>query len=125
MYDQSRHWQRIVAIIGSLLGLLMPLNIVCAQHTFAELSAQWWQWAFSIPTSKNPLFDDTGVYCMVGQRDDLWFLGGSFSGPVTRTCTIPEGTSLFFPVVNNVQFDSPNLCGQGEESIPLKTLRAN
>jgi len=130
MQNQRKHWLRIVAIIGSILGLLMPLNMVYAQHrnpqeNFAELSAQWWQWAFSIPPSKNPLFEATGDHCMVGQRGDLWFLGGSFIGSVTRTCTIPEGTTLFFPVANNVQFDSPNVCGQDDRSIPLRALRAN
>jgi hypothetical protein len=125
MRDQRKHWQRIVAIIGSILGLLMPLNTVYAHRSFEELSAQWWQWAFSMPPSTNPLFDGTGDHCMVGQRSDLWFLGGSFIGSVTRTCIIPEGTSLFFPVINSVQFNSPNMCGQDEESISLDALRAN
>ena len=125
MPGQRKHGQCLVAIIGSILGLLMPLNLVGAHQPLEELSAQWWQWAFSIPPSKNPLFDGTGDHCMVGQRGDLWFLGGSFIGSVTRTCTIPEGTLLFFPVINSVQFDSPNMCGQDEESIPLDALRAN
>jgi hypothetical protein len=32
-----------------------------------------------------------------------WFLAGSFGeGPVTRTCTIPAGRQVYFPVLNQV-----------------------
>src|SRR5215831_15880144 len=30
----------------------------------------------------------------------VWFLAGPFVGAVTRTCTLPQGTALFFPIVN-------------------------
>jgi hypothetical protein len=50
---------------------------------------------------------------------------GTFGGgETTRTCTIPEGKTLFFPVINGVNFDSPNVCGQGPERIPVEDLRA-
>ena len=37
--------------------------------SFRELSAQWWQWALSIPAPVNPLaeFTDDGSVCMLGQ----------------------------------------------------------
>ena len=64
-----------------------------------SLSAQWWQWALSIPSSENPLLDTTGEKCMVGQRGSTWFLAGLFGGgaPVIRTCTVPDNVNLFFP----------------------------
>jgi len=35
----------------------------------------------------------------------VWFLAGTFGGgPVTRTCTIPAGKAIFFPVTNIVAF---------------------
>jgi hypothetical protein len=52
---------------------------------------------------------------MVGQRGSVWFLAGTFfplSGPVTRTCSIPEDTELFFPVINLVNINTPGICGQ-------------
>lgn len=71
------------------------------------LSAEWWQWALSIPASVNPLsFNDpmgSSDYCGVGQHGDVWFLGGRFDGSgslATRACTIPAGTSIFFPIIN-------------------------
>jgi hypothetical protein len=45
-----------------------------------------------------------------------WFLAGTFGGGsvVERTCTMPVGTHLFFPVVNVVAF--PFASGETEEN---------
>ena len=39
---------------------------------------------------------------MVGQHGFVWFLTGvnNISGTVTRHCAVPEGTALFFPILN-------------------------
>src|SRR5262245_26501057 len=110
----------VSVIIGA--GLLLPLTRAFADSApFKQLSAEWWQWALSIPAAENPQLDTTGGDCVVGQRGDVWFLAGTFGGgTVTRTCSVPEGTVLFFPVVNFVYFDSPNVCGQGPDSIPVE-----
>jgi hypothetical protein len=51
----------------------------------------------------NPLTDTTGEHCAQRQVDTVWFLGGSPStDPVVRTCEIPAGKSLFFPLINNI-----------------------
>jgi len=69
--------------------------------TYGEWSARWWQWVFAIERSVNPLLDTTGVNCGQGQSGDVWFLAGTTGGgPVTRSCTIPAGKGIFFPVVN-------------------------
>lgn len=89
--------------------------------SFAALSAQWWQWALSIPVASNPLLDPavpgttSAVNCMVGQRGAVWFLAGKFldGGTVRRSCSVPAGVALFFPVINSVNVNSPNICGQG------------
>jgi hypothetical protein len=79
----------------------------------ASITAQWWQYINSIPPAANPLIDPTGGSCMVGQRDPIWFLAGTFyGGTAARTCMIPAGQWLFFPVINNVWFNTPNICGQ-------------
>jgi len=105
---------------------MMPLNMASAgSNSFKKLSAEWWQWALSIPTSINPQLDATGENCVVGQRGSVWFLAGTFGGgSATRTCAVPEGKDLFFPVINSVFFDSPNVCGQGPDSIPVEDMRA-
>jgi hypothetical protein len=88
------------------------------------LSAEWWQWALSIPAPVNPLRDPTGDNCMIGQRGPTWFLAGVFgSGTAVRTCTLPEGKELFFPAFNSVEFNTPNVCGQGPEDFSAEKMR--
>jgi len=72
--------------------------------TYSEWSARWWQWLLSFPADSNPNFDTTGAACDAGQTGPVWFLAGVFGGTVTRTCTIPAGKAIFFPVLNNVTF---------------------
>jgi hypothetical protein len=69
--------------------------------TYAEWSAAWWQWNFSIPVPSNPTFDITGQHCRVQQSRPVFFLAGiATGGSVTRECTVPSETPLFFPIIN-------------------------
>jgi hypothetical protein len=69
--------------------------------TYGKWGARWWQWVVSAPAATNPLLDTTGEDCAVGQTGKVWFLAGTAgAGSVVRTCTVPTGTSLFFPVLN-------------------------
>lgn len=124
MKIRTRCFAAILGIVG--LGLILPPKLALADsQSFKELSAEWQQWALSIPTPINPMLDTTGGNCMVGQRGSVWFLAGIFGGgSATRTCAVPEGKLLFFPVINSVNFDTPNVCGQGPVSISVKELRA-
>jgi hypothetical protein len=81
---------------------VLPPNSHAFGKTYGEWSAAWWQWAYSIPVEDNPLFDETGKNCAVGQSGHVWFLGGVYneSGEAERTCIIPTGTALFFPILN-------------------------
>ena len=99
--------------------LLMLLNTASAQ----DLNSQWWQWALSIPASVNPLTDATGDNCFVGQRGTTWFLAGVFfGGSATRACSIPENTTLFFPAINSVQINTPNVCGLGPNNLSVADM---
>jgi hypothetical protein len=72
---------------------------------FANL---WWQWAFSMPQDISPVRDETGVYCDVGQSGPVWFLAGGYgSANITRSCDIPAGKHLFFPVINMLAYTPP------------------
>ncbi len=64
---------------------------------------------------------------MVGQRGSVWFLAGFFLGspePIKRICSVPEGTTLFFPVINSDAINAPNVCGDPPENSSVKDLRA-
>lgn len=92
-------------------------------ESWRSLSAQWWQWTLSTPAASNQVLDSSGASCMVGQRGPVWFLGGTFSGqPTVRTCNVPDNVSLFFPVINNVNFNTPG-CFQENRNLTLAELR--
>lgn len=69
-------------------------------HTYGEWADRWWQWVDSIPKSVNPMIDPTGANCAQGQSGPVWFLAGSPGGSYDRSCTIPAGKAVFFPVSN-------------------------
>lgn len=71
-------------------------------HMYGELSADWWEWAFSFPRADIPFMNTGGpVDISAGQAGHVWFLAGANSGLQTpRTGTVPTGTKLFFPLAN-------------------------
>jgi hypothetical protein len=92
--------------------------------TESELTAKWWEWAYSIPVSENPLFDETGDDAFNGQPyKKVMFLAGviNVSGMAERSITVPEGTAFFFPILN-VENDNGGVPKANQLS--LKQLRA-
>jgi hypothetical protein len=90
-----------------------------------ELTTQWWQWAMAAPPESNPVRDQTGTHCAVGQEGNVWFLAGGF-GPskVRRSCEIPHGKRIFFPVINMVYWPrseqaEPCCCEHAKEQAAL------
>ncbi len=109
----------IVLALSVILALSLAMPAAFAQvgqgakasGKASELAADWWQWALSKPTDVNPLLggdpdyseeqcDGQPVTDVPGKK---WFLAGTFdASTVERTCTMPVGTQLFFPVGNVV-----------------------
>ena len=119
--------EKVLALIAAaFMGTSAPASAhEDSNESFRTLSAQYWQWATSIPLARNPLADSTGANCMVGQRGPVWFLASTLApGPVSRTCTIPEGTTLYFPVLGALNINTPNLAGQGPDNKSVSDLRA-
>jgi hypothetical protein len=102
---------RQLLLFGAVLALLAcaagnpgpgPRQVDVGRGT-PQLSAAWWQWAMSTPEEDSPLADLTGEKCAVSQAGGTWFLAGGFgSSKIRRTCTVPSGKALFFPLVNMV-----------------------
>ena len=120
-----------VALVGALIGLMAligPAAVDAGSGDYRTLSAEWWKWAYSLPCTDalcpNSVLDQTGDYAVVGQHGEVWFLAGSFGETVTRHAYVPEETQIFFPVINNSFFDSPNNCGQDSNSIGIDEARA-
>jgi hypothetical protein len=73
--------------------------------TYGRWTVQWWQWVLAIPKPKNPVIDKTGEH--VGENQpfrDVWYLAGKLPEAdiilPRRSCSIPEGRSILFPVIN-------------------------
>jgi hypothetical protein len=91
--------------------------------TYAEWTAKWWQWAYSMPEADNPMIDDTGKNCANNQSGPVWFLAGTGGGAVTRQCTIPSDKGILIPIIN-VACDSatdPSLDTEAELRTCAKT----
>jgi hypothetical protein len=76
--------------------------------SYNELAGDWYNWAVQFPLATNPIVEDGEIDCTRGQAGHIWFLAGNFGGfagepnPSKRTCTIPGGKALFFPLANNL-----------------------
>lgn len=112
--------RRFLEIVGMGLGLtlvsgpnwaadrieVLEPGIKHFRKSYNELTGDWWNWAVQFPLATNPIVENGAVDCTRGQRGKIWFLAGNFGGaagepnPSDRTCTIPGGKALFFPLVN-------------------------
>ena len=93
--------------------------------TYGVWSARWWQWALGQPVPTNPLLDTTGASCGVGQAGKVWFLAGTFGGgSAIRTCTIPAGKALFFPVANAFCSEEGNGTPEAQRACAKSTMDA-
>jgi hypothetical protein len=99
---------------------VLPPHSHAYGKTYGEWSAAWWNWAFSLPVDQNPFFDETGCeHGANGQSGPVWFLTGVIneSGTAERTCTVPAGKALFFPLLN---VNCGTLTGDGETEAELR-----
>jgi hypothetical protein len=126
-----KHTRDIFTIVVMVMGLMSLDEVASAQglppSQLPELTAEWWQWWLSMPSSVNPLTDTTGEQCMVGQRGPIWFLAGNLyeTQAVTRSCSVPGDRTLFFPVINEVAISAPaGVCGSTGPGT-AKQLRAD
>jgi len=97
-------------------------GIVPPSQLYSRLSADWWQWALSMPVRNppytgaiyHPLWDLTGAAADNGQDPSscYYYIGGAMgyvlndvpvwnqNWVITRDITIPSGKHLFFPILN-------------------------
>ena len=86
-------------------GEVLPLKAHAFGTSYEKLAEGFVGWALQGPN--NPILDTDGRYCALGQSGPVWYLGGTFGGAVVRSCTIPEGKSLFFPVFDGFWVQYP------------------
>ncbi len=104
----AKHWcsgLMVVGVIVALLGSTMafarnsnPGVLPPQSHpyglTYSEWSAQWWQDAVQVATLGGcPM-------ASAGPTDQVLFLAGTTGGSETRSCTVPSGKAILFPIIN-------------------------
>lgn len=85
---------------AALQHLIAPIKSNPVGQSYGNWAATWWKWVLGIPAPVNPLTEKTGEFCAQGQVGQVWFLAGSLVGPADRSCTVPTGKALFFPLIN-------------------------
>ena len=97
---------------GTTPGVIPP-NANPYGMTYGQWSAAQWQWTIQSPNiTTSPVVDPNPgsaaspepVDCALGNTGRVWFLGG-INGPQNyttayRSCSIPAGVALFFPVID-------------------------
>ncbi|MEZ4399226.1 MAG: hypothetical protein R3B06_04360 [Kofleriaceae bacterium] len=68
-------------------------------RSMSQWAAAWWTWAIELPRTDHPI---AGGPCTAGQSGDVFFLAGNFGGTEARTCTVPAGKALQFPILNSL-----------------------
>jgi hypothetical protein len=102
---------------GSINPGLYPVDSKPFGLAFPQWSEKWWQWMVSIPQPQNPLNDDTGKNCGEGQNNpNVWFMTGTGSGTVVRSCTIPSSKAILIqPAGNECSYaENPSLKTESE-----------
>ena len=68
-----------------------------------EWSKRWWRWALSFDDDDSPVTDPDGSQCAAGQSGPVWYMAGTYGTARTiRSCQVPAGKTLFFPLVNEL-----------------------
>ncbi len=91
--------------------LVPPGDARLKGKTYEQWAAAWWQWALEMPLTNSagaihPSYKDSPKFDVTeSQTGDVWFLGGPFldspsAGTIRRSCRIPTGKALFFPLFN-------------------------
>ena len=122
-FTTNRSWKFVSMVVVFLAFAVVPVSNVLADKwgggiaqvngkAYGTLAAEWWQWAFDTEFSQ---FQNGEVDCSAGQSGKVWFLAGTLSGnPDERTCSIPKGKTLFFPLVNYGFWNPDDSCPEDQ-----------
>lgn len=100
--------------------IVVPPQELVAHTSQAEWSRAWWEWAGSFDGADSPVADRTGTKCGLKQHGPVWFLAGTYGTQrAIRTCKVPHGKYLFFPLINYVVMPTTQTASCGAECCPF------
>ncbi|MEO7850670.1 MAG: PEP-CTERM sorting domain-containing protein [Rubrivivax sp.] len=93
----------------------------------ATLSQNWWNWAVSYAPAVNPVTDLTGAYSSAGNQGSYVFLAGaSTPDAVSRTVTVRNDQTLFFPILNSFAgYTDAEIANPGYTDSEIRTEATN
>ena len=97
--DSSQHYSLAQ---NSTSVTLYPVNSKPYGLTYEDHLINYNKYILSIPSDKSPAEDPTGERCTYGQNpsnSSVFYLNGNSGGLTKKTCKIPEGLSLFIPII--------------------------
>jgi hypothetical protein len=98
---------------------VLPPNSRVQGMTYGEWSAVWFQRAFGIPASENPLLTpDASETCFFDRVGNVG-LGIAGFAPFETSCSVPAGTKLFMLIVATEcsTLEPPPFHGENEEQL--------
>lgn len=85
---------------------IVPLDQKIDGYSYSDYAEGWWRWVSMEESQLSPANDNTGEQCANNQYGDVWFLAGGIGhSKIKRTCKIPAGKYVFFPVINTALFE--------------------
>jgi hypothetical protein len=88
------------------------------------LMVKWWQCAVSIPVFESPLLDQTGKSAWSDNAASYGSWPATSGWRYDPQLRRIRAKAALLPVTNSVNIDTPNVCGQGPERIPVAQLRS-
>jgi hypothetical protein len=87
--------------------------------SYGAWQARWSEWFLEIPVPDNPVLDQTGANCNVGQTGRVWFTAATVELTTVRACTIPAGTAVFVFAIGNEcsDIEPPPFFGDNEADL--------
>ena len=85
----------------------LPVNSNPHGPSYAQGASAWLTWVVNSSADQSPLTDTTGANAALRQSKGVWFLAGNIGGTTVRNVTVPTGTALFFPVINEFWITTP------------------
>ena len=121
----------LVAVPPAVLGQITNGVYVSGSspygRTYAQWSAAWWQWNFSLPTTNSPIHDTAPL--STGQTGSVWCVGGTFGGSGdqirVRSASVPENTALFVGVMESWADNADCPVPDNYTTAQLRDLAAN
>lgn len=79
---------------------VVPVDDRVAGKTYGDWGAEWWKLVYATPVSESPIVASSPG-CVPQPHGPVHFLFGTTGGAADRTCNVPVGKRIFFPLLNS------------------------